>query len=223
MKLKFIHILICSISMLYFSSCNSDSSDKSQKEENNDKKEIKDRKEKEEKENDEVTYKIKDDDNDLYAEISISDQSIKITNDKKKYKSELKKDKRKYFEKSGNTLYLVQLGDENKIKLCDEGGKLLYNIKIYKDKIKVSDNEEGNNPSQIKIYEDKVKIKDDQEAEIGSVKLDKDKTKIIVKSKSKSYTINNKELFGAYGVLAIPQIPKMEKLIILAELLMLEK
>ncbi len=129
-------------------------------------------------------------------------------------------EKNKYYDKKGNLLAEVKY-KEGSFKVRDQNSNLLWKVKLYDDKVKISDNEENENPYQIKFSSDekaKVYLIDN---EIGTVR---DKTEFIeIANEKYVFTIDERSIKLAYGVLLLDKVANAHKLIIMNELLMQKK
>ncbi|MCS6795816.1 MAG: tetratricopeptide repeat protein [Raineya sp.] len=108
-------------------------------------------------------------------------------------------EKNKYADAQGTGIAEVKVKDSDGFKVrTPDGQTLLWKIKLAGDKIKISDNEENRNPYEIKRKENKMKI---------------------TKNDTEIAELKGKNKFSE-AVMYLTEIPKPQRYIIVAELLM---
>ncbi|MDX2301169.1 MAG: hypothetical protein NW226_00155 [Microscillaceae bacterium] len=131
---------------------------------------------------------------------SIGSSDIEINFDGRKIKGKTKSaEKNKYKDESGKEIAEVKAKDAEAFKVrSPDGTKLLWKVKVDAIKVKVSDNEENKNPFELKKKEGKIKISRNE------------KEIIDLKGKDKH----------SEAAMYLTDIPKEQRYIIVAELLL---
>ncbi|MCB1141205.1 MAG: hypothetical protein H7A24_01550 [Leptospiraceae bacterium] len=151
----------------------------------------------------------------ILAEITTGESSsIKMKN--LSLSSKRKDDKKKYYSVDGKLVFEIKY-KEGSFKLRDPSGKLLRKVKIKEEKFKISDNEENLNPFELKQKEDRIKIVLN-EKEIDKIQKDPSTNYFVSKENSGDYSVEMDSLHPGAGVIFLPTIPVIEKIILTAEI-----
>lgn len=146
--------------------------------------------------------------------ISLSD-TVKISYDGNTLVGRKKEDRTRYENEAGMLLYEVKQDSDGDFKLRDENGNLLWKVKRKPEKFKISNNEEGKEPLEVKLKDSTTLKLEKNDADIGKVVL-KDGKVVLANSDEKNF-ISTNILFLAYGILFLPEITDIQKLILIAE------
>lgn len=140
---------------------------------------------------------------------TIEDYSSKMT----------KADKKKYFDASNNVAFEIKYKPDG-FKLRTASSQLLWKIKLYGDKIKISDNEENLNPYEIKITEtQRAKLVKDGTT-IAKTSYDAAKKQQVLAPEAGTPEFISQSYTSSLLVTQIPEIPKIQKDIIIKELIL---
>ena len=146
--------------------------------------------------------------------ISLSD-TVKISYDGNTLVGRKKEDRTRYENEAGMLLYEVKQDSDGDFKLRDENGNLLWKVKRKPEKFKISNNEEGKEPLEVKLKDSTTLKLEKNDADIGKVVL-KDGKVVLANSDEKNF-ISTNTLFLAFGILFLPEITDIQKLILIAE------
>lgn len=131
---------------------------------------------------------------------------------------EIKNDKRKFYDKSGEVYAEIKFKDEG-FKLRNPQGDLIWKVKISGEKIKISDNEEMTNAFEIKKKSEYFANLNRNEQALGSIELSPQNTPAVIKSEDQTFYLTGPENNNGAAILLIDEIQPAHQLMILAQLI----
>ena len=169
---------------------------------------------------DQQAYFINDANNHQLAKLQFKpDQNIwEISKGDEFWYGEIKSDKRKFYDKSGEVYAEIKFKDEG-FKLRNPEGELIWKVKISAEKIKISDNEEMTNAFEIKKKSEYFANLNRNEKAMGSIELSPQNNPAVIKNDDHTYYLTGQENSVGAAVLLIDEIQPVHQLMILAQLI----
>ena len=175
-------------------------------------------------------YKIKNAKGEEFLSVKVYEQKVKLEYQRGGQGVTLEapraavKGKRKYKAGEG-VLAEVKMADDG-FKVRSPEGDLHWKVKVTSEKIKISDNEEGLNPYELKIYQKDGRVKVSKDGKVlAELKAYPDRGEQKLKaapSNETMFELKRKTLSPMLAVLALEAIPVDQRMMLAAELALLE-